>query len=272
MDFLGKYPIDLSEIIVTPMIVRESVKEHIRLPAVCLTGIRAHAEYAGFSYGALRTAVTRLKKNGVINAFDDNGTTRYELCDFFNFITRHYTTYKDEDGFTVAVLSLVEGGEKARYHIREILKTFGFQQISRNAYISGKMDIKGLQTELAKNSLENNLFIFDCNPMEDPGSLERIKKLWDLDEWTQKAEAFRDDLLAYYDFSGLDDAEIYNRIFSVGPAFYKYIQRDFPRLHEKHFPGRTVYNEINRIINETSTKLGERLTGYFISINQQERS
>ena len=272
MNFLKKYPVELSEIIVTPMIVRESVRDHIALPAVCLAGIRGHAEYAGFSYGALRTAVTRLKKSGVISAFNDNGITRFELCDFFNFVTRHYTGYKDEDGFTVAVLALVEGGEKARYNIREILKTFGFRQISRNAYITGKMDISGLQQELEKNGLEKNLFVFDCNPVENPGMLERIKELWNLEEWTRKAEAFRDDLLTFYDFTGLDDAEVYNRIFSVGPAFYRYIQRDFPRLSETHFPGRAVFNEIGRIIDRTSTDYGERLSRYFIQINQPERS
>jgi len=249
------------------MIVRESVKDVIELPRVCLAGLRGFAEYGGFNYGALRTAVTRLKQSGQIKVVDDNGTTRYEMCDFFNYVTRHYKYYKEEDGFTVTVISITKGGEKARYHIQEILKTFGFMRMSRNTFISGKLDISGMMAELKKNGLDENLYLFDCNPVTDPDMLERIKELWDLQGWDKKAQEFKKDLEEFYQLEDLDDAEIFHRTFYVGPAFFKYIQRDFPRLNEKYFPGRRIYHEINKIIHDTSTCYGERLSNYFIKIN-----
>lgn len=269
MDFRAQYPIDLLEAIVTPMIVRESVKEIVALPGVTLAGMRQLAEYAGFKYGAVRTALTRLKQKGALRVYDDNGVTRYELSDFYNYVTRHYSYYRDGDGFTLAVPATDGGGvpRQARCALQNVLCAFGFRKLSGGAYISGRMDISGLLRELEKFSLDGLLFLFDCDPVRDPGMLERIKGLWDLEEWTRKAEAFRDALRDYYRLEEADDEALYNRIFYAGPAFYKYLQRDFPRLSSAHFPGRLVYNEINTLMDETATRFGEQLTRQYLKIN-----
>jgi DNA-binding transcriptional regulator PaaX len=270
VDFRKRYPIGLADAVATPMIVRESVKDHVTLPGATLSGLRQLAEYAGFQYGALRTMLTRLKQKGAIRAYREDGVTRFELCDFYNYVTRHYAFGRDEDGFTLAVHSGAgDSGAAAtvRRRLQEILQAFGFRRLAAGTYISGRLDTSGLLAELDKASLGGRLHLFDCAPVHDAGMLKRIKGLWDLEAWTRKAEAFRKALDDFYRLDGLEDAELYNRIFYVGPAFYLYLQRDFPRLCSAHFPGRRSYDAIERIISETATRYGDRLTRYYLKIH-----
>ena len=83
MDFKRKYPLQLQHILITPMIFRENVLLFRELPYPTLNGIRDLAEYAGFSYSAVRTALSRVRAKGEIETFKDEkgkGTRAKIFC------------------------------------------------------------------------------------------------------------------------------------------------------------------------------------------------
>jgi hypothetical protein len=268
MNFVEKYPVELMDIIITPMTVRETVKELIELPHVTVAGVRSLAEFAGYNYGAVRTAVSRMKKNKIIIPLNNSPHTRYEISDMASFITEHYSMSEDIEGFSLAVFSLDSKRGKDKRLLIAVLKTFGFIKITNNTYITGKMDSSRLMIEIEKIGLSENIFLFDCDPVLDSAMLNRIKSLWNLDEWTKKTSEFKTDLLEFIQFKNLSEMEIYNRIFYIGPSFFNYITMGYPRLTSKYFPGRLILKEIEEIIKNVVVENSEMLIKTFFEINK----
>ena len=222
MDFISKYPLSLKEIITTPMIFRETVPQLKGFPFPTLSAIRDLTEFAGHSYGTLRTAISRTRASGELNNFQDkNGVKRFRLTKLQKSVSNVVVNWQNRpQGFTLVVFSFRKDDEKERRTVREILKYFGFQKLAQNTYINGMIDTTGMETEMKHRKLDRNLYVFRCPEVNSPGLLKRLRKIFDIENRARELSEFETDLKAFLSEPSIRGDEFARRVFYAGPLHY----------------------------------------------------
>lgn len=271
MDFVNKYPLSLKEIITTPMIFREAVPQLEGFPFPTLSAIRDLAEFAGHSYGTLRTAISRTRASGELKSFQDkNGVTRFKLTKLQKSVSNVVINWQNRpQGFTIVVFSFRKNDEKERRIVREILKYFGFKKLAQNTYINGMIDTTGMETEIEQRKLDQNLYIFRCPEVDSPGLLERLRKIFDVEKRARELSEFETDLKAFLNESSLREDEFARRVFYAGPLHYSKCFVEEPPLPASVLPEGYPLGTLQDYLNSIIRKRSREITSYYLKFSNQ---
>ncbi len=265
-DFKLKYPISLTAAIFYPLIY-EVWNNLSDLPGVKLKCIINFCHYAGYNDGAVRTAISRLKKKGILISTDDKQKAGYKL----NKIQRMRTIQmKDEaiqQGFTLAVFSFNRENERERYIIRSILTKTGFKKFAQNTYINTRGRKDELLRKIKNEDLEKHLFIFECEDDLDENTILRMIEIWKINSRVNLLNQFFSDLQAFAIPDGLSKQEIFNMFGYAGSVFVTRFQHTEPPVPGKYLPADYPIKKIYNFLLEKNHEFLENTKSYFIEVN-----
>lgn len=136
MQLLKEYPVAASELLHFPLMFPQTMRG-LRLPGLPLAKLEFLYEVGeglGLSPGTVRTALSRMRKEGYLETVKEGSVTRYrvsplqlEVMD--NFMRR---PARGRDGYAVAVYSFESSQERQRALARSLLECEGFVRFARN--------------------------------------------------------------------------------------------------------------------------------------------
>ena len=265
-DFKSIYQVSLTDSVFYPFIYKIWYNSK-DLPDVKLKCILDFCKYAGNKEGAARTAITRLKKKGILISADNSQKAGYILNEIFKNRVMQVKNGLVEQGFTLAVFSFSRENEKERYVIRSVLAGTGFKKLAQNTYINVRGRKDELMKKIKKEGLEKHLFIFECDENLDENTISRLTSIWGVNERIKLLNKFYFDLRTYLKPEGLPGQEIFHMLGYAGTVFSVIFQRTEPPVPEKYlptdYPLKKVYNYILQKNHEffTDTKR------YYIEVN-----
>jgi DNA-binding transcriptional regulator PaaX len=265
MDFVRKYPLLIKEIIATPMIFRENDPGFSGLPYPGMAHIRDLAEFAGYGYGALRTAISRLKASGNLESFtDDAGQVRFRLTSMQRSVSDVVRSWESRPkGFVIAVFSFKSEEERGRQRVREALRYFGFKRIAQNAYINGMIDTSHLQDTMAEYGVADKLFLFRCPDVDDPALAAKLEEVFDV---RGRAEALRElfaDFRLFLGDESLDGPEFGRRVFYAGPVYHMRCFVEEPPFPDDFLPADYPLHELKSWFMARSAERHSDVIAYY---------
>jgi DNA-binding transcriptional regulator PaaX len=225
--FVRKHRLTLKEAILTPMVWREQIlgaaPGDAAFPPPSAALLRDFAAYVGYSYGALRTALSRARAQGELDAQEDGeGRLRYRLVDVQRAVGGVVASRKSRpEGYLIAVYAFRAQDEAGRRKVREILSWFGFVRFAQNAWVNGLIDASGLEKALEWTGLANMVFLFRCSSAMNPSLDERFARRFRLKERAGVLQALWRDLEAFLLAPALDAVERGRRFVYAGPVQHK---------------------------------------------------
>jgi DNA-binding transcriptional regulator PaaX len=269
-EFIQKYPVSLRQVMATPMIFRGTSFAQTELPWPSINHIRDLAEFAGFSYGALRTALSRAVLAGDILSFkDDSGRTRYRMTAFQEAVSQTVQEKAEKkEGLTLAVFSFRTDEEKARAGLRQLLHWWGFKMLAPNVYIAGRMDIARVQKSADEAGFGNHLFLFECPQVSSDRIAAKIREAFDVENHVARTRDFIADVRKFLD-AAREPIEFGRRAFYCGPVHHDLtFLCDLPlppQLLPKDYP----LEELNTVLFRILTDRFQDLTDYYFLLEKQ---
>jgi hypothetical protein len=261
--FLKKYPVPLIGLMVTPMIFKENVLVVKDLPSPGIGHLRDLCEFGNYSYGAMRTAMTRAKEKKLLDVKKRFRLTKNQK-NIGRVVTENLTNI---DKFSLAIFTFKASETKKRYRARELLGYFGFRRIAQNVYIRKKITGRHLEESIKTEGFKNNIFVFEC---DDPATLAFRNKLYsqfDISGITKKLHEFKKDLVLFLD-PKLDKMEFARRMFYVGPVQHKICFEDEPPLPESYYPNNYPMVEIIKFFEQILKTYLKELVNYYKTIEK----
>ena len=251
-EFREAYPLTLVEALHTLVIHRNSLLAvDPSLPLPSTKGARPFLDFCGYSDSAIRTALSRARRSGVLLfPVDPDGTERMDMPSGPSEMDRFYREGADRgEGFTLAAFSFETRQHRDRYVLKEILRYFGFVMLTGSTYVSRRIDPEPVRRVAEKEGLAENLFLFSTDGWPDLSALARIAERFDALGWTRRVEAFRAALEGF--LAAGEDAV--DRAPYAGAAHHLHVFRGLPPLPETVFPGKAA-----------AAAVRERLAAYYV--------
>ncbi|EYF08126.1 hypothetical protein [Chondromyces apiculatus] len=269
MTFRDKYPVPLSTLLVAPVIFRENMLQLADLPFASAVGMRDLAESAGHAAGAIRTAMSRLRTSGDVEAIpDENGVMRYRMTAVQRSIS---LTVQGRDtrpqGFLLAIFSFASDDVRERQVVRDALKDYGFQKLAQNVYINGQIDTTELENVLKKHGLLENVYLFRCPDVEEPNLRRKLTALYDMAGRKKTLLQFHRDLLAFLEAPGLSDDDFARRFFYAGPVHYQLTFMDEPPLPASYLPADYPLEKLTSLMPALAEQRSRALRAYYRRMN-----
>lgn len=250
-NFHRKYPLSLVEAIRTPCVAYDGwALGFPDLPKPSVRGIKEFILFTGVKDSAFRTAVSREKKKGKLVFFTDKkGIPRYYVSEQEQELSRFYhNDSAGEAGLTLGVFQFNSAQSSQRYRLKEILRSFSFQMLTQNVYVSRRISHKEILRVLADAELGDHLFLFNMDYPEGR-TLKKVREVFETEKWQQRLVEYKKDLTGYLSENKEQPEDLYNRFLYAGAATHVHIRLNMPPLGEAVFPEKRVFGEIEKIIN-----------------------
>ncbi len=269
LEFLKEYPLSAKEVLFTPIIYRSGLSMPDTVPTPSLNGIKDLARFAGISDSALRTALSRAKADGqIIERKDESGKSRFSVsASTFELGLDTVSRGQKQEGFTLAVFSFTKTDEKERSIVRELLKGCGFKRLAQNTYINGRIDTTHLMASIKTLGLAQHLYFFHCPDIDDPDLIEKILKLFDLQERAKQLEQFYAHMTAFLDDFDLSEIELGRRLLYFGAIYWTVCEVLEPPIPLKYLPVDYPMTKIKASYHDFVEKNKDKLIHYYISVN-----
>ena len=253
--FIRTFPLTAKAATHTPLVFRAGLFAGDGLPWPSLEGIRDFARFAGIEDGAIRTALSRGKRDGsLLVETDEAGRGRYILAPAtFAMGTAQIRSDKRPEGFLIAVFSFTTPEQEERASLRALLKSYGFRKLAQNTYIHGRIETGGLSAAIRELGLERNFFLFTCPDIEDEGLVARVLALFDLEsrrrelrDYLGLLREFLPEELAREANAGEEAAsdELARRLLYVGAVHWDRVEASEPPIPAKYLPAGYAFAEI----------------------------
>ncbi len=269
MNFREKYPLSMKQVMYSLMVFRENIPFFGKLKYPSLQGIRSLAEYAGFSYNAVRTALTRERASGQAISFRDNeGKLRYRLTNKYKAVSRVVEgQFTRPEGFLLAVFSFKKENERERKIVRDTLHNFGFKRIAQNTYINGRVETGDIIDIMREEGIDRNLYLFNCPDIEDPVLKEKIIEVFDMNGRKRFLEEFFTDMKEFLNEKGISGEESARRVFYLGPVQYMKCFVEEPPFPERYLPKDYPLHRIQVFFENYIRRHGNRIAEYYSKVN-----
>ena len=258
--FMKAFPLTARAAVHTPLVFRAGLYASDGLPWPSLEGIRDFAHFAGVEDGAIRTALSRGKRDGsLLVEADSAGRNRYFLApETFAMGSAQIRADQRPEGFLLAVFSFTTPEQEQRASLRALLKSFGFRKLAQNTYIHGRIETAGLNAAIRELGLEKNFFLFTCPDIDDENLVARVVSLFDLESRRKELDDYlgllRDFLPekispgavagdAVSDNAAEGD-EFARRLLYVGAVHWEHVEASEPPIPSKYLPADYAFREI----------------------------
>ena len=265
--FMKKYPISLNDAILFPLIYKTFFNQKKRnLPDPNQSHMIDFAGFAGFSEGAIRTALTRLKKKGSIISYKKDGKIYYKMSEIRKKVSNYYINTDKKKEFTIVIFSFNRENSGERYQIRKILKKIGFKMLAQNAYINIRIKKDDLLYKIKGAGFEKNLYIFDSIENLEPFVARNVLKAWKVDEYIKKLNSFYVDFKNFISFMNKNTENIFNLLGYAGVVVFSYFQRNDPPIADIYLPDDYPLKKINAELIEMNIKFSKTMKAYYLKL------
>lgn len=264
--FPGKYGVSTNELLHFPMMFSESMKG-LHVPGVPLVRLEFLYEvcgYFGISEGSVRTALSRMKKMGVVETIKTADSTRYRVSPMQIEVMNNFTKRlkKKEKGFVIAIYSFEKHQEKERISTRTLLQYAGFVRFAQNSYINMRIDQVEFRKKLEEMGVSANVFLFNVDEVADE-DLGRMADAWKIPRRSAFLDVFFEDLKAYYTASDGSDADVFIRQAGAWVAFVIHVHGTEPPLPDALLPKNYAFEKIMGYLTKMSLRDGRKMMRYY---------
>lgn len=266
-DFMAAYPLTAKAAIHTPLVFRAGLFADESLPWPSLEGLRDFARFAGIADGAVRTALSRARREGsIIVQNDEDGGHRYSVSPAtFARGAAQIRADQRPEGFLLAVFSFKTAEEEERSSLRALLKSYGFRRLAQNTFIHGRIDTTGLTAAIRDLGLEKNFFLFTCPDIDDEGLISRILPLFDLEARRAELAAYLERLTGFLGDARLADSrdEFARRILYVAAVHWEQVEAGEPPIPRRHLPADYPFGAIQAFYGQKIQEGRSAMLEYF---------
>lgn len=267
--FPVRYPISIIAVMVSVISFYCRYKETCGLKAPLAKTMRGLAEYAGHTYGYLRTMLSLWKTEKLLDCEGTRKNLRWSFgAKFISIQNRIVNADTSRDEFTFAIFSFSTDEHRKRRITRELLRHLKFKMLAPNAYVNTFSDTAGIHKSLMEFGLERNVFLFDTKPADNPFLIEKIRSLWDIDDFIRSAESFRETLNVYLRGAPGTEEEAYCRYLFAASGFYENIKVKKPSLPSRFFPPVDALDEIQRVLDDYELRNLNSIIAYYRKTNE----
>jgi hypothetical protein len=268
--FMKKYPATLPELQISPCAFRETFLLTKDLPYPGIHHLRDICEYGNYTYGALRTSLSRAIKIKELDFFyDECKTKRFRLTKTQQNVSKELSAdIGDAKDFSVVIFSFSTEQEKQRREARYLLGGYGFRLFAQNTYIRRKIKRELFEKSLKEYGLMNNVFLLDCL---DPGTVEFKERLYshfEIDKTIKIVNAFYNDLIKFLS-DDLEAVEYSRRILYVGPVYYNICYANEVPVPETYFPEGYLIKELKVYFKSIPEYRWNDFVTYYMNIENQ---
>ena len=165
-------------------------------PAIAVSGLLRLVAELGVDEAAARSALSRLKKRGVLVSDRTNGSAAYRLDPRLEDVFAEgderifgHRRAQPGDRWVLAAFSVPESQRHLRHRLRKVLAGRGFGTVGAGLWIAPEHVLPHLRHELEREGLDGFVELFRAEPVE--GDLRRkVADWWDLDVLAQRYAAF----------------------------------------------------------------------------------
>jgi phenylacetic acid degradation operon negative regulatory protein len=158
--------------------------------------IRLLAEL-GVDEPAVRSAISRLKRRGILEARRQDGSAGYQLSAQAQAILREGDARifrrrraTQEDGWVLAVFSVPESERHRRHVLRSELTRLGFGMVAPGVWIVPAHPDDVTADTLRRLGLDSYADLFHADHLAFGDPADKVRRWWDLDELERRYEAF----------------------------------------------------------------------------------
>lgn len=270
--FIERYPLSANEILHFPLMFPESLRKfHVPgIRAATLEYLYDFTRFCGLADGTVRTALSRMKKEGTIASEDADGTPRYRVADFQKEIMGNVIKRRKAKGFTVAVFSFEADQERERSQTRELLKYAGFVRFAQNAYINVRRSDDCLRAELERAGVADHVFLFPVDRVDDR-DLVRLMEAWKIPERAAFLKGFLLDARELVEAVPVGSAESFHRVGLAWVAFIVHVFETELPLPESLLPPDYPYDEIYDYLNKASARNGRAMIRHYKELTMHKK-
>jgi DNA-binding transcriptional regulator PaaX len=269
--YLLKYPVAANELLHFPMMFPETVRRfHVPgVPFARLEFLYAVGGYYGLSQGTIRTALSRMKTSGYVEALKDGAATRYRVSLLQRGIMENYEKEAGRalKGYVVAIYSFEKAEEKKRSSARSLLEYEGFVRFAQNSYIRTRIDISELRAKLVESALDSNVFFFEVDKIERE-DISRMAAAWKISERAAYLEEFLKDTMVFIESGDGSAADAFLRQAGAWVSFIAHVQGTEPPLPAELLPKGYAYSAIRKYLERQSTRDAQRMLHYYMANNR----
>jgi phenylacetic acid degradation operon negative regulatory protein len=151
----------------------------------------------GVDEPAVRSAISRLKRRGILVARRQDGAAGYQLSDSAlailregdaRIFRRHRATLAD--GWLLAVFSVPEAERHRRHVLRSELARLGFGMVAQGVWIVPAHPQDATAEILSRLGLDSYADLFHAEHLAFGDPADKIRRWWDLDELELRYQAF----------------------------------------------------------------------------------
>jgi DNA-binding transcriptional regulator PaaX len=267
--FKRRYPVSIFAVIVGVVSFHEKHGFAYGLEPPLTKAIRGPVEYAGFTYGHLRTILSLWKGEGLLVAAGSAKALRWSFGAKLQAVRASIDRgAANDDAFTLAVYAFSQDQARRRRIARDILKHYRFRMFAPNVYVSTLVDIPRVASSLAEYGLEKNVFLFRTSLSEDSNAVERIRSFWDVDAYIASVKRFESALGAYLPATPATDAEAFFRHQFASTSFYENIRLKEPSLPRSLFPPGYSLDSIERAVDRFESDHLDAMLRHYRSANE----
>lgn len=165
-------------------------------PAIAVSALLRLVAGLGVEEGAARSALSRLKKRGVLRSDRAGGAAAYRLDPLLEDVfaegdERIFGHRRAEPGdpWVLAAFSVPEQQRHLRHRLRKVLAGRGFGAVGAGLWIAPAHVVPHLRHELAREQLDGFVELFTAEPL-DGDVAARVAQWWDLGALAQRYAAF----------------------------------------------------------------------------------
>lgn len=267
--FIKKYPVSLNELLVTPIIFLDNNPRINAISAPCLNHLKDLCEFGGYSGGAIRTALSRIRKRGEVKEIKDKeGFIRFYITKEQKLISKIVKANQDEsDSFSIVVFTFQSVEDRRRYMARDVLKKFGFRLFAQNVYIRRKILRDPFEEHIKELGLDDSMFLFDCSDPSTAYFKKKIISKFPLEDAIIEIEMLLNDLKNFIS-EDLDDIEYTRRVLYFGPLHYKYCFINELPLPNSFYPKEYRIHELKHFYENIPFKRWESIKKYFRDLDK----
>ena len=175
----------------------------------------------GIDEPAVRSAISRLKRRGILVARRQDGSAGYQLSaealailreGDARIFRRHRATLAD--GWLLAVFSVPESERQRRHVLRSELARLGFGMVAPGVWIVPAHPQDTTAETLRRLGLDSYADLFHAEHLAFGDPAEKIRRWWDLDELERRYQAF---IQAHEPVVRRWEADAAGSVGSVGP-------------------------------------------------------
>ena len=267
--FHQSYPLSLKQVLLTPSIechVLNQFDQVLLWPSI--SAVKTFSKYFEHSENAIRTSLSRAKKNGDILIAIEQNNKRIQLGEKIKDIIAYYL----DEPFTGSSFSLLtfqfkSNQGKTRYRLKELLDRLNYIKLTQNTYIRYGSHPDAVEALLKQNQLDQYVYHFHHIESLPSRLMAEIPERYALNHWAPFLKQFNTRFQHYLSKEPIQSEAGYLRYLYARSTFHNLIMIQAPYLPESLFTDvtitKSIYHQLSQIAEDNRTEHAQIHKAFF---------